>query len=293
MRLFWSYQAAIAGVRDATRYLARIAPADICTSGGSVSGYAGQLETIVETTISGAALFPAGVTVTSLTPTLTCVTSLGLRQASVPVVTVSANLSIAMPVQPDPAGHRRHPCGDDQYHRPRSGTGVRAMKGRANPLAARRVYRTFLADEIGANLVEFSLVVTLFLFLLLAIIDFGRIGHTWVSANKATQLAARLAAVRPPGLRRCSPRNVRGSDGSHQLWRALPGRGWCVCDACDDQLRGKRDEYHCCRKSLPPFVRWCLPERRSARCNTATPSIPIWDFSAGLMCRWSRWSSRA
>lgn len=97
MRLFWSYQAAIAGVRDATRYLARIAPADLCTSGGSVTGYAGQLETIVETTISGAALFPAGVTVTSLTPTLTCVTSLGLRQASVPVATVSANLSIAMP----------------------------------------------------------------------------------------------------------------------------------------------------------------------------------------------------
>lgn len=97
MRLFWSYQAAIAGVRDATRYLARTAPADLCISGGSVAEYADRLETIVETAISGAALFPAGVTVTSLSPTLTCVTALGLRQSSVPVVTVSANLSIAMP----------------------------------------------------------------------------------------------------------------------------------------------------------------------------------------------------
>ncbi len=97
MRLFWSYQAAIAGVRDATRYLARIAPADLCTSGGSVAGYASQLESIVETTISGAALFPAGVTVTSLTPGLACITSLGLRQASVPVATVSANVSITLP----------------------------------------------------------------------------------------------------------------------------------------------------------------------------------------------------
>ena len=97
MRLFWSYQAAIAGVRDATRYLARIAPADLCTTGGSVAGYASQLEAIVESTISGAALFPAGVTVTSLTPSHTCVTSLALRQASVPVATVSANVSITMP----------------------------------------------------------------------------------------------------------------------------------------------------------------------------------------------------
>ena len=97
MRLFWSYQAAIAGVRDATRYLARIAPADLCTTGGAVTGYATQLRGIVQTTISGAAIFPAGVTVTSLTATHTCVSSLSLRQARVPVATVSANVSITMP----------------------------------------------------------------------------------------------------------------------------------------------------------------------------------------------------
>jgi Flp pilus assembly protein TadG len=97
MRLFWSYQAAIAGVRDATRYLARVAPANLCTAGGSVTAYAAELEAIVETTITGAALYPAGVNVTSVTPSYTCITSLGLRQASVPVATVSANLSISMP----------------------------------------------------------------------------------------------------------------------------------------------------------------------------------------------------
>jgi Flp pilus assembly protein TadG len=97
MRLFWSYQAAIAGVRDATRYLARIAPADICTTGGSVSGYATQLQGIVATTITGTALFTSGVTVTSVTPSVVCITSLGLRQSSVPVASVAANLSISMP----------------------------------------------------------------------------------------------------------------------------------------------------------------------------------------------------
>ena len=97
MRLFWSYQAAIAGVRDATRYLARIAPADLCTTGGTLTDYATQLEAIVETTIAGSALFPAGVTVTSLTSTHACIDSLALRQARVPVATVSANVSITMP----------------------------------------------------------------------------------------------------------------------------------------------------------------------------------------------------
>ncbi|AML52377.1 TadE/TadG family type IV pilus assembly protein [Falsihalocynthiibacter arcticus] len=33
-RMLWAYQSAAAGVRDATRYLARIVPRDICTSGG-------------------------------------------------------------------------------------------------------------------------------------------------------------------------------------------------------------------------------------------------------------------
>jgi Flp pilus assembly pilin Flp len=86
----------------------------------------------------------------------------------------------------------------------------------------------FWHDESGASLVEFSLVVTLFLFLLFGIIDFGRIGHAWVGANKATQLAARLAAVRPPA---CSgvtfpPLNLRGTNTSlnfGSLCRAASG----------------------------------------------------------------------
>jgi Flp pilus assembly pilin Flp len=88
--------------------------------------------------------------------------------------------------------------------------------------------RDFCADENGASLVEFSLVVTLFLFLLFGMVDFGRIGHAWVGANKATQLAARLAAVRPPA---CSgvtfpPLNLRGTNTSlsfGSLCRAASG----------------------------------------------------------------------
>jgi Flp pilus assembly pilin Flp len=89
-----------------------------------------------------------------------------------------------------------------------------------------RIARNFWHDESGASLVEFSLVVTLFLFLLFGIVDFGRIGHAWVSANKATQLAARLAAVRPPACAGVPTRNVRGTNTSlnfGSLCRAAPG----------------------------------------------------------------------
>jgi Flp pilus assembly pilin Flp len=93
--------------------------------------------------------------------------------------------------------------------------------------AARRAFRRFLADESGASLVEFSLVVTLFLFLVLGLVDFGRLGHAWVGANKATQIAARLAAVRPPACDGVPLRNTRGTatpaPDFGSLCRAGPG----------------------------------------------------------------------
>jgi Flp pilus assembly pilin Flp len=103
------------------------------------------------------------------------------------------------------------------------------MTGGHGLVAAGRALRTFWADESGASLVEFSLVVTLFLFLLFAIIDFGRIGHAWVGANKATQLAARLAAVRPPACAGVPLLNVRGGTSTPPAFGALCRAGVGVC----------------------------------------------------------------
>lgn len=70
----------------------------------------------------------------------------------------------------------------------------------------------FSREEDGANLVEFALVVLLFLVLTFAIIDFGRMANAWVGANKATQIGARLAAVRPPACAGTLPEtNARGA----------------------------------------------------------------------------------
>jgi hypothetical protein len=56
----------------------------------------------------------------------------------------------------------------------------------------------FAADESGATLVEFGIVSSLFLLIFFGLIDFGRLGYSWVMAEKAMQQAARIAAVRPP-----------------------------------------------------------------------------------------------
>ena len=95
-RLFWSYQTAIAGVRDATRYLARVAPGDICDTAGSVSSYQATLENIVRNRSNGSAIFPSSITVTSVVPTHTCVGG-SYRGGSVPIATVTANLRVTFP----------------------------------------------------------------------------------------------------------------------------------------------------------------------------------------------------
>lgn len=55
----------------------------------------------------------------------------------------------------------------------------------------------FRKDDDGATLVEFSVVLGIFLFLIFGIIDFGRLGFSNVLAEKATEAAVRMAVVRP------------------------------------------------------------------------------------------------
>jgi Flp pilus assembly protein TadG len=85
------------------------------------------------------------------------------------------------------------------------------MSGRTLLSRCNNRFRRFRREEDGANLVEFSIVVLLFLFLLFAIIDFGRLANAWVGANKATQIAARIAAVRPPVCPDVPQVNTRGA----------------------------------------------------------------------------------
>ena len=58
--------------------------------------------------------------------------------------------------------------------------------------------RSLWLDQRGGVLVEFALVVSLFLFLFSALLDFGRLSYSGVTAQSAAQIAARIAIVRPP-----------------------------------------------------------------------------------------------
>lgn len=95
-RLMISFQGAISGVRDATRYLSRVVPTDICTAGGSVAAHGPKLQSIVGQSITGNAVLPSSVTLNSVTPTFTCVSGT-YRLSPSPVAQVTANVTIVFP----------------------------------------------------------------------------------------------------------------------------------------------------------------------------------------------------
>ena len=92
-RLLWAYQVAEAGIRDATRYIARRAPYDICDTSASLSSYQAELETIVRTRLNGDPVTAGQITLLSVSAGLTC-TSGNYRGAVLPIARVSARLEV-------------------------------------------------------------------------------------------------------------------------------------------------------------------------------------------------------
>src|SRR5678816_1532948 len=50
-------------------------------------------------------------------------------------------------------------------------------------------------EQQGATMVEFAMAITVFITLLLAIMDFGRVLYAWNAAAEATRWGARIAVV--------------------------------------------------------------------------------------------------
>lgn len=96
-RTFWSYQATIAGVRDATRYVGRSEQTGVCNDASpTLSGWNAKVTDIVRNASDGTALFPSTITVGRVTADLTCVTG-NYRLAQVPMATITAELQITYP----------------------------------------------------------------------------------------------------------------------------------------------------------------------------------------------------
>lgn len=96
-RLFLGYQATVVGVRDANRYLARIAPIDICINGGSLSSYNAMLKNKIENDRSANSVLPSQFAVTSVLATHTCVAG-AFRTSPAPVATITAQISVQFPM---------------------------------------------------------------------------------------------------------------------------------------------------------------------------------------------------
>lgn len=94
-RVMIGFQSAIGAVRDATRYLARVVPSDICATGTPISTYSSQASAIANQNL-GTFFLPSAITVTSVTVAEPACTT-GFRVSPVPVVTVTAVVAIALP----------------------------------------------------------------------------------------------------------------------------------------------------------------------------------------------------
>lgn len=84
-RMFRSYQSANAGIRDAARHVARLAPPSC-----PIPDYSSLVQRIVAESLSDTSVFASGITVVSASATADC-------SAGSPYATVSANLSITFP----------------------------------------------------------------------------------------------------------------------------------------------------------------------------------------------------
>ncbi len=98
-RTLFAYQAAIAGVRDASRYLGRAAPLDICdpvAAVQSLAGFSARVTQIVTYGADGNSVLPGHVTVDSVVAEHLCEPG-DFRVSRVPVARVTATVSIALP----------------------------------------------------------------------------------------------------------------------------------------------------------------------------------------------------
>lgn len=103
-RIYWNYQGAVVGVRDAARYLARTTNNDVCPGGAStgtpIAGGVAVVTPIMSRNIDtdGNGLFPAAVTLSTTTPlsaTYDCIPVTGV--GIVPVAVVAATVEIQLP----------------------------------------------------------------------------------------------------------------------------------------------------------------------------------------------------
>ena len=71
-RTFWSYHATISSVRDATRYVSRVAATDACSQADLPAWLPGRVQEIVIENANGGGVLPGAVTITNVAIEVNC-----------------------------------------------------------------------------------------------------------------------------------------------------------------------------------------------------------------------------
>lgn len=99
-RMFYSYQAVVQGVRDASRYVARAVPSDLCSTGGAIGSFVSNatLIDLIERNANATSGFPPAITVTGVDLQRRCEGAIGeYRVSPAPIAQVTATLEIQFP----------------------------------------------------------------------------------------------------------------------------------------------------------------------------------------------------
>ena len=99
-RMFYSYQAAIQGVRDASRYVGRVVPSNICSAGGAISTFVSdtEVQNLIQRNANATSAFPPAITITGVNIQGRCEGAIGeYRVSPAPVAQVTATLRIQFP----------------------------------------------------------------------------------------------------------------------------------------------------------------------------------------------------
>jgi Flp pilus assembly pilin Flp len=107
-RIFFSYQGAIVGVRDASRYLARVADANVCVTNPATPNNGTVIvpgsrpiarDIVLDSMRNENSVLPANVRLENVFVIVRCVVEPdNYRQANVPIVSVSARINIILPL---------------------------------------------------------------------------------------------------------------------------------------------------------------------------------------------------
>lgn len=97
-RMMYTYQAVIAGVRDASRYVARVEPRDLCQTGDPISSaVATKVDTMVRSTVDSRVLYPNSFTIGTVQVSYACSTETDWFGGQAAIAEVTAPLTIRFP----------------------------------------------------------------------------------------------------------------------------------------------------------------------------------------------------